>query len=211
MNAPSDCESVVWQGREYVKSLLNGFFILIASFFIMNHAGNYATKMAEIPVGDIVLDNLIIRDVSFFHVQIAIFFWVLFTVYMLTKPSFIPFIIKTISLFLLVRSAFICMTHLGVPSNKLVIPDDVSSLVLFNGDLFFSGHVGAPFLMMLVFWQEKVVRYVCLSASIIFAYIVLVGHIHYSIDVFAAPFITYSIFNLSTFIFAKDYQRLKRI
>ena len=74
MNAPSDCESVVWQGREYVKSLLNGFFILIASFFIMNHAGNYATKMAEIPVGDIVLDNLIIRDVSFFHVQIAIFF-----------------------------------------------------------------------------------------------------------------------------------------
>lgn len=63
--------------------------------------------------------------------------------------------------------------------------------------------------MMLIFWNKTTLRYICLAAAVFFAYTVLIGHIHYSIDVFAAPFITYGIFHIGQFLFASDYQRLK--
>ena len=60
------------------------------------------------------------------------------------------------------------------------------------------------------FWENNTLRYFYLAISVFFAYIVLVGHIHYSIDVFAAPFITYSIYQFSLFAFAKEYQFFKQ-
>lgn len=208
MKAVADRYQALCQERIFIKSLMSGVFLLITSFLIMNFAGNYASHMAGNPVSDLILDNLPLRDVTVFHVNTAITFWTIFTIYILLQPAFIPFITKSAALFILIRCAFISMTHLGAPPNQLVIPDNFSSFVLFNGDLFFSGHVGGPFLMMLIFWSKPILRYVCLTTSIFFAYTVLAGHIHYSIDVFAAPFITYGIFHISQFLFASDYQRL---
>ena len=75
----------------------------------------------------------------------------------------------------------------------------------FGGDLFFSGHTGLPFLMALIFWNNKYLRYSFFALSFIFAATVLLGHLHYSIDVLAAFFITYTIFHIAIFIFKKDY------
>lgn len=208
MKAITNRYQILYQERYFIRSLVSGIFLLITSFLIMNFAGNYASLMAGSPVNDLILDNLPLRDVTFFHVHIAIIFWTIFTIFILLQPAYLPFVTKSAALFILIRCAFISMTHLGPPPNQLVIPDNFSSFVLFNGDLFFSGHVGGPFLMMLIFWKNPSFRYFCLITSIVFAYTVLAGHIHYSIDVFAAPFITYGIFHISQFLFTSDYQRL---
>jgi len=63
-----------------------------------------------------------------------------------------------------------------------------------------------PFLLALMFWNNKVLRYVFLGFSILFAVVVLLGHLHYSIDVLSAFFITYTIFDICKFIFKKDRQ-----
>ncbi|HAT2057135.1 TPA: hypothetical protein I8038_003035 [Legionella pneumophila] len=209
MKAVANRYHALCQEKVFIRSLLSGFFLLFISFLIMNFAGKYASLMAGNPVNDLILDNLPLRDVTVFHVNAAIIFWTIFTIYTLLNPALIPFITKSAALFILIRCAFISMTHLGAPPNQLAIPDNFSSLVLFDGDLFFSGHVGGPFLMMLIFWNKTTLRYICLAAAVFFAYTVLIGHIHYSIDVFAAPFITYGIFHISQFLFASDYQRLK--
>jgi len=47
-----------------------------------------------------------------------------------------------------------------------------------------------------------------LAASLIFGAAVLFGHLHYSIDVFAAFFITYAIFHIAQKFFPKDYKLL---
>ncbi len=80
--------------------------------------------------------------------------------------------------------------------------------MFFTGDdLFFSGHVGLTFLMALLLWDVPVLRYIYLAISVMFAGVVLLGHLHYSIDVFAAYFITYTIFILATRLFKSDYER----
>ncbi|CEG55625.1 phosphatase PAP2-related protein [Legionella fallonii] len=198
--------STLCQERNYLISLLLGLLMLGISFLVANQAGEYATLMATASVSDLLLDSIAMRDVTVLHVHAALAFWLIFAIYIMTKPGALPFVTKTAAVFIFIRSAFICLTHLGAPHNNLIIPSNYSAFFLFTGDLFFSGHVGGPFLLMLIFWQQSKLRYFYLATSLFFAYIVLAGHIHYSIDVFAAPFITYGIYQFSRFAFTKEYQ-----
>lgn len=193
------------QDKRYVTGLFIGFFTLILSFILANQAGEFATQVAGPSVNDLILSNITMRDVTKIHVHAALLFWLFFSIYIMTRPGALPFVTKTAAVFIVVRSMFICLTHLGAPANNLIIPPNYSAFFLFTGDLFFSGHVGGPFLLMLLFWQHIKLRYFYLATSMFFAYIVLAGHIHYSIDVFAAPFITYGIYQFSRFAFASDY------
>ena len=77
----------------------------------------------------------------------------------------------------------------------------------FSGDLFFSGHTGLPFLMALIFWSSPRIRCFFLALSVFFAVTVLLGHLHYSIDVASAYLITYSIFCIARQTFPNDWQR----
>jgi membrane-associated phospholipid phosphatase len=105
------------------------------------------------------------------------------------------------------------LTHLGpFPQRTFLDQTEIFSSFNLGNDFFFSNHTALPFLMALIFWNEnKFVRWVSLVASGVFGVSVLLGHLHYSIDVFAAFFITYSIFHLAQKFFAKDYALFKSI
>ncbi|WP_367606814.1 phosphatase PAP2-related protein [Legionella sp. W05-934-2] len=105
----------------------------------------------------------------------------------------------------LLNHLIICLTHLGIPPNHLSIPGTFSSLLHFSGDMFFSGHVGWLFLLYLIFYPMKRCRRVFLSVSVLFGLSVVLGHIHYSIDVFSAPFMTFTIFHMSKWLFRSDW------
>lgn len=80
----------------------------------------------------------------------------------------------------------------------------------FGGDLFFSGHTGAPFLLALMFWKDPRLRLTFLAATALFGAAVLLGHLHYSIDVFAAFFISYGIHDLARFVFRREQESFDR-
>jgi hypothetical protein len=61
-------------------------------------------------------------------------------------------------------------------------------------DLFFSGHTATLFFLYLM-TEKKLLRYVFLCATITVALLVMAQHVHYAIDVFAAPFFTYAVYN----------------
>jgi membrane-associated phospholipid phosphatase len=65
-------------------------------------------------------------------------------------------------------------------------------------------------LMAFIFWDSKPLRYIFIGWSVLFALTVLLGHLHYSIDVASAVFITYTIFHLSQIIFKKDFVLAKK-
>lgn len=192
------------QKEHYAYHALSGFILLIISFIVVHYAATYATEVAGAFVRDLFLDHLPLWDVNVLHIHVALTFWLLLTLYLFTQPQWLPFVTKTAAVFILVRSGFICLTHLGAPENLLTIPNNMASYVLFDGDLFFSGHVGGPFLMLLIFWEQIVLRSICLIATLFFSMTVLIGHIHYSIDVFAAPFIAYGVYQFCCYCFTKE-------
>jgi hypothetical protein len=181
--------------------------MLIGSLVINFYAGTYATEVASNSVSDIILNNIKVYDVDGIFIYGPIIFWFVAGPMLIARPWRIPFTLKSISLFVLIRSVFITLTHLGLPINHIAIPaTNILDRISFGDDLFFSGHTGLPFLLALVFWDNKPWRYFFFCASLFFAAIVLMGHLHYSIDVLGAYFITYSIYHMCLRFFKKDKQ-----
>lgn len=194
--------------KAWIKSAIGAIIIFTLSLFFNAFTGNYADKSESNPVTDIVLSNIRAYDVDWFFLYGILFFAIFIVTWCFMYPWQMPFIIKSLALFIIIRWIFMSLTHIGMfPSS---IPIDQSWPVWFIGrlnfgaDLFFSGHTGMPFLMALIFWDRKYLRYLFLVASLFFGTIVLLGHLHYSIDVLAAFFITYSIYHICELFFKKD-------
>lgn len=191
--------------RDFLISLGASFAFLIISFIINFYAGTYATEKASFPVTDIILSNIRVFDVDGFFNYGPILLFTFVIIISFYNPRRLPFIIKNVALFIIIRSIFISLTHIGpFPSQLIIDSGNIVGKFTFDGDLFFSGHAGIPFLLSLIFWHDKTLRYIFLIYSIFMGIVVLLGHYHYSIDVLAAYFITYTIFHIALYLFKKD-------
>lgn len=207
MNGFFEKHKSLWSKKSFWSSALTGFLFLAASLAINYIAGGYATEKASNGVTDIILDNVPVMNVDGIYVYGAVLFVLFITVLLIWEPRRFPFIVKTIALFVLIRAVFISLTHLGpILQQGPAASNPVFRSLMFGADYFFSGHAGLPFLMALAFWSKKYIRYAFLLTSIVFSISVLLGHHHYSIDVFAAFFITYGIFHMALKFFAKDHE-----
>jgi len=166
----------------------------------------YAVTRAGNPTTDLLLDNLPIVNTDLVFSEGALLFVLFVIVLLFLKPETISFTLKSIATFIIVRSIFVTMTHLG-PFPGHIITDLNSFRYLTSGsDLFFSGHVGMPFLLALLFWRDKRLRIVFIACSIIASVAVILGHLHYTIDVFSAFFIAYGVYHISQHFFKKDHE-----
>ena len=192
--------------KKYIFSFIFAWALLILCLIVNFYAGTYATLRESNPVTDIILSNIRIYDVDGLFIYGPMVFWIFATLYAFINPRNVPFIVKSIALFIIIRSVFISVTHIGpFPDSASIFPPGYVSRFSFGGDLFFSGHTGLPFLLALIFWEDKFMRYLCIAASIFFAVVVLLAHQHYTIDVLAAFFITYTIYHIATRFFKEDF------
>jgi hypothetical protein len=183
-----------------------GALLLISSLVLNFYAGIYATEKVSSSVTDIVLDNIPVFDVDMVFIYGPWALWLIVTGLLLREPKKIPFTLKSIALFVFIRSIFITLTHIG-PFPDAITVNYASELVkrfTFGGDLFFSAHTGLPFLMALIFSENRYLKWFFILLAIFFGVIVLLGHLHYSIDVLAAFFITYSIYAMAKVLFKND-------
>ena len=152
------------------------------------------------------MDNIPTSDVDEVFIYGPVVLWAFVAFLCLMEPKKIPFVIKSVALFILIRSVFITLTHIGPFPDRIFInyPEDLIGKFTFGGDLFFSAHTGLPFLMALVFGKNIYLKIFFILSAVFFGVVVLVGHLHYSIDVLAAFFITYTIYHISEYIFKKD-------
>ncbi len=199
-----------WHHKEMALAIASALFLFVISLTINYFAGTYATEHASSSVRDIILDNIPTFDVDGIFVYGIVIFFAFVAGLLLWKPHNAPFIIKSLSLFIIIRSIFICLTHIGPqPQAAIISPTSIARFFTFTGDLFFSAHTGLPFLMALIFWKNKYLRIIFLSFSIILGTVTLLGHLHYSIDVFSAFFISYGIYHISLWLFKKDYRYMR--
>jgi len=197
----------LWSQKSFLWSVALGLLLLAAGLLVTYYANSYTTIHASNSVTDIILDSVPVVNVNFVLDKGAIIFMLFISVLMILEPRRIPFMLKSIAVFVVIRSLFIILTHLAPPPYQSYIDTDavIINRISSGDDLFFSGHTGMPFLLALSFWDKKWLRYIFIAMTAIGGVAVLLGHLHYSIDVFSALFITYGIFVIAKKVFARDY------
>ena len=189
-----------------------GLLLLALSVVIQILLGHFSSRVSiDAPwVKDVFLDNLPLVNMSFAIVGGAIVLWVFVWMLLVVRPRYLIFSTKAIALYVISRAFFFSLTHVGpYPLRYSPGPHNdgygLYHLITFQGNFFYSGHTAFPFLMALIFWDNKYLRYLFLVLSVFFGASVLLAHVHYSIDVFAAPFIVYGMFVITKKLFPEDY------
>ncbi len=154
----------------------------------------------------IVLNDAVLNKLPSADLSIPIFITIWSTAFLLIRriiqsPSlFLQFLLSFLFLSI-VRIGTISFFPLDAPNELIPLKDPISSLfyggkdIFITKDLFFSGHTATQFLMFLCL-QKKMDKYLTGLTSILIAIMVLIQHIHYTIDVFAAFPLTYLVYLL---------------
>lgn len=184
--------------KQHYKAIIFAVFLLFVSAAITYNAGVYVTEKGDAVASDFILDNFGPYDWNFIYTYVwlgIIFLMILYPA--LFAVNQVHHMLGQFSFLMIVRSAFISLTHLKTPFDAMShgFPG-AFSFFEFQNDLFFSGHTAVPFIAFLVFKEHKI-RWFFLAGSLLMATTVLAMHEHYSIDVFAAYFITYGCYKLA--------------
>ncbi len=203
----------LWKDKKFLIKVGVNLVLLIVSLIAAGIARTYIGGYLGYVVPDILLDHLPTIDVSYIFFQGLFFFIITAVCVLVLIPESIPFTLVASALFFIIRSIFMVMTHLSAPAvahYSYYEYEHHVKQVLFSldsgNDLFFSGHTGFPFLLTLIFWRFAYLRYYFLLCTIIGSVAVIIGHLHYSIDVFSAFFITYGILEIAKRVFKKQYE-----
>ncbi|HVO50189.1 MAG TPA: phosphatase PAP2-related protein [Thermoanaerobaculia bacterium] len=98
------------------------------------------------------------------------------------------------------RIAAMAVTPLEAPPGMIPLHDPLVRLFgparLLTKDLFFSGHTSTLFLLALAVPGPRCKAFFFASTAAV-AFCVLAQHVHYAIDVLAAPFFAYASFRLA--------------
>lgn len=115
------------------------------------------------------------------------------------EPEKLVFALQLYVFMVIVRIVAMYLLPLNPPAQMILLKDPFVELFgtgkTLTKDLFFSGHTATLFILFLVS-QKKTIRYIFLISLIIVAVSVLLQHVHYTIDVFAALFFTYDCYEL---------------
>ena len=100
----------------------------------------------------------------------------------------------------LLRMACIGLISLNPPAGLIPLADPITNQFYgahyITHDLFFSGHTTTVFLIFLCL-KKKTDRIYALLSSICLGILLLIQHVHYTVDVLAAPVFTYAVFRLA--------------
>ena len=119
------------------------------------------------------------------------------------KPVTLIKALQCYALLVITRTIAMYITPFNAPENIILLNDPFVQLFgsgdILTKDLFFSGHTATLFLLFLLS-ERKFFRIFFLVSTILVGISVLLQHVHYTIDVFAAPFFAYGSFRLVTII-----------
>lgn len=174
--------------------MISGFIALCVISAFLNQFFQAIEVRDGIDVNDILLSILPAKDCS---EAIFILIWscvALATLRFLNNPMlFIVFLWSYVAL-CLTRIITITLVPLNAPPGLIPLRDPLSNYfygqVFITKDLFYSGHTATLFLIFLCLEKKNDKLIVLLSTGIV-GLLLLVQHVHYSMDVLAAPFFAY--------------------
>lgn len=170
------------------------------------------------------LDDFLLKNIKAINLSIYVFV-LLYTVvfynylFLFAYPRLLVCFFIFYSTALLIRFTLLSFIHLEAPDYLVYLSDPMLDSVTYNGvkitkDLFFSGHMVTIFCCYFAM-PNRTIKYLFLACSIILALMLIIQHVHYTIDLlgaYIAVFILYRIYFKKVFLNSKyTYQYSKEI
>jgi PAP2 superfamily C-terminal len=183
-----------------------GIAALILILIALPHFFNYIEKRNGRFLDDWISNQMLIKDVS---IPIFLCIWgsaiILIYNFIYDYSVFITFLWGFIFLSIS-RMLTISLFPLEPPPNLIPLIDPLSNYFygksFITKDLFYSGHTASTFLIGLCL-QNKIAKTLVIVASCCVGILVLIQHIHYTIDVIAAPPCTWLVYKFTQWFLSK--------
>jgi len=184
------------------KNIVRLLITLAVLVFILNRFAEFVL-FVESRQGAVLNDPVLALfnpiDVTYF--TFGILYISLFTglITLSRHPKSLILAMQAYSLLTLFRMAAMYAMPLDPPASMLPLADPLVELFgtgkLLTRDLFFSGHTSIMFILFLTS-KDKILRIILLIGTISIGLLVLVQHVHYTIDVLAAPFFAWGAYSI---------------
>jgi membrane-associated phospholipid phosphatase len=191
--------SKAWQERRFRNKTIIALLLVAIILTLLPTFFAFIEKREGMVLQDYVLDAIPAIDVSIptFVIIWSVALLVFYRIYQ--NPRLFLVVAYGFILMCILRVLTISILPLNPPAGLIVLKDPIANIayggngIFITKDLFYSGHTGNMFLFFLCL-QHKWDKIFALTASFLVGILVLVQHIHYSIDVIAAFIFTYFIY-----------------
>ena len=185
---------IAWKNKNFKNLVIIGSILLVLIFCFFPFFFQAIEKRDGITLNDWLLNKVPALNVSIF---IFITIWaiaLLCIVRMAQQPAIFIVTLWGYVFLCLMRILSISLVALNAPKELRDLKDPISNFFygasFVTKDLFFSGHTSTMFLFFFCL-QKKTDKTFALLGSLVVGFLLLIQHVHYSIDVLAAPFFAY--------------------
>ena len=191
--------SDAWQLKRFRYKTIIALFLVAIILIMLPTFFAFIEKRDGMVLQDYVLDAVPAMDVSIptFTIIWSVVLLVFYRIYQ--NPRLFLLVAYGFILMCVLRMLTISLLPLNPPPGLIVLKDPIANIayggngIFITKDLFYSGHTGNMFLFFLCL-QHKWDKIIALTASFLVGILVMVQHIHYSIDVIAAFLFTFFIY-----------------
>jgi len=195
-----------WNSRYKRYQMIIGTVIIAAIIYSLPFFFAHIQKRKGAVLNDWLLAHIPPHDVSVYIFGLIGAMALLILLRAIKNPSiYITWCWAMIFVYI-VRFVTLSLVALDPPSGLVPLIDPINSFfsgnTVITKDLFFSGHT-ATMVMIYLCLEKRTDKIIALIAAFVVACLLLVQHVHYTIDVLAAPVVVYPCYRLTRYLLNK--------
>jgi hypothetical protein len=188
-----------WKSLNFKLNFFFSVILLGITLHMLTRFLLYVEIRNGIVLTDIVLDNIKPVDFTWFIFGIIYLGLFLAIIFLTQHPLRFLIALQSYTVMIIFRIIAMSLVPLNAPPGMIPLSDPFVQFwgihTLLTKDLFFSGHTATLIIFFLVA-DKKWLKYIFLLGIILIAVFVIIQHVHYSIDVFTAPFFAYGSYKI---------------
>ena len=207
---------VTWKSFLKDRKNLTEFVItavmVTAVIIAFSHFLHFIEQRDGVILNDPILRTFNPIDLTWLTFALIYLSLIIFVVTTFNKPDKLLIAFQAYGLMLIFRTIAMYLTPFEAPETILLLNDPFVQFFakgdILTKDLFFSGHTGTLFLVFLLA-ENKTLKTIFLILTILVGSAVLLQHVHYSVDVFVAPFVAFGAYKITQQIHSKISEKTK--
>jgi hypothetical protein len=204
--ALKDNWTATWNSRRKRNQMIVGTVVMLSIVACLPSFFAHIQKRKGAVLNDWLLARIPPHNVSVLLFALIWGMILLIVIRVIKTPSIYITFCWTLLFVYIMRLITISLVALDPPPDMVPLVDPLNSAFYRNAvitkDLFFSGHTTTMFLIFLCL-ERRTDKIIALIATFAVAYLLLVQHVHYTIDILAAPVVVYPCYRLNRYLLYK--------